>query len=146
MKADAFDPQLAASLRSIGPVTPSPTYSNSSTAQPSPDLGGQPSGSQPIFPSPGNNPALQVLEARSRLNQEAETEFAELGKRTFQGRRFLDVMVIRQMLRMRDQKGMTNAQIEQELGLKKGIAAKLGKRGIVMDVGGNRSVGEGALE
>ena len=50
------------------------------------------------------------------------------------------------MLRMRDNNGMSNAQIEQELGLKKGIAGQLGKRGVVEDIGGNRSVGEGALE
>ena len=55
-------------------------------------------------------------------------------------------MVIRQMLRMRDKHGMSNAQIEEELGLKKGVAAQLGKRGVVEDIGGNRSVGEGPLE
>ena len=140
VKSDAFDPQLAASLRSIGPVTPSPTYSNSSIAQPSPDHGEQPSGSQLVFPSPGNNPALQVLEARKKLTEEAEAEFAEYGKTKSQGRRFLDVMIIRQMLRLRDEKAMTDAQIEQELGLQVGIASKLGKRGILGNVGSTSSV------
>lgn len=126
-------------------MTPSPTYSNSSTAQPSPDLGGQLSGSQPIFPSPGNNPALQVLQARHKLAEEAEAEFADYGKSAFQGRRFLDVMIIRQMLRMRDEQGKTNDQIERELGLQRGVAAKLGKKGIFADIGA-RSVGEGALD
>lgn len=142
MNADAFDPQLGAALRSIGPVRPAPTYSNSSVAQPSPDSNSQYQGSQPIFPDPAANPTLAVLDARQRLAQQAEAEFEEYGKKSSKGRSLLDVTVIRQMIALRDEKGMKYEEIDQALGLQKGVAARLGRKGIVSNISGERSVGE----
>jgi hypothetical protein len=135
---DARDPDFARSLRSLGPAqTPSPTYSPSSTfntakSQP----GGVPGHQQQIFPSPATNPAIQILEARSRLAKEAEDEFANIGRQGAAGRKFLDVMMIRQVLVLRDEKNLKPEQIEKQLGLAKGVVDRLGPRGVVGDVGG----------
>ena len=137
---DAADPDFARSLRSIGPVTPSPTLSNSSTfnsyASTSQQSTTGPSPTHPqMFPSPATNPAIQVVDARNRLTDEAEAEFADMGRRGFEGRRFLDVVLIRQMLSLRDEKGMEAGEIERRLGLRKGVVERLGAKGVVGDVG-----------
>ena len=85
-----------------------------------------------IFPDPAKNPAIMILTARERLAQEAEAEFARAGKGR-EGRRFLDVMTIRQILMLRDEKAVEAAEIEKKLGLKSGIVARLGAKGIVGD-------------
>ena len=123
---DSFDPQLGAALRAIGPVQPSPTQSNSSTAQAqlAPDHGV--GSAQPIFPDPKNNPALLVLEARRKLSEQADAEIEQYGRRGFQGRRFLDVTTIRQILVMRDQQ-MKETDIESQLELHPDVLAKLAK-------------------
>ncbi|MCJ1387888.1 hypothetical protein MMC18_000731 [Xylographa bjoerkii] len=130
---DAADPDFARSLRSLGPVTPSPTFSNSSvfnSAQQNTSGYPQPQ----MFPSATTNPALQILDARNRLTDAAEAEFSEMGRRGFQGKQFLDVVLIRQALMMRDEKGMTDTEIEKRLGLKNGVIARLGRKGTVGDV------------
>ncbi|KXL46371.1 hypothetical protein M433DRAFT_157690 [Acidomyces richmondensis BFW] len=76
------------------------------------------------------NSALAVLEARSKLQEEAEKEFDQVGKGVNGGRQFLDVMVIRQILAQRDQ-GKSAANIERDMGLKKGVVERLGPRGMV---------------
>ena len=48
-----------------------------------------------------------------------------------QGREFLDVFEMRQALLMRDLQGKTPAQIERRLGLKEGVVARLGGRGVL---------------
>ena len=85
-----------------------------------------------IFPDPAKNPAIMILTARERLAMEAEAEFARAGKGG-EGRRFLDVMTIRQILMLRDEKAVEAAEIENRLGLKSGIVARLGVKGIVGD-------------
>ena len=82
-----------------------------------------------------------MLRARERLQQEAEAEFAQTG-RGVGGRSFLDVTTIRQILVMRDDKRMEAGAIEKALGLKEGVVKKLGKRGIVSDVGIGKVTGE----
>jgi hypothetical protein len=132
IESDAFDPQLAAQLRSLGPVTPNPTQSNSSTFGPAPV---QSSTGAPVFPNPASNPALQVIRARQELSEKAEREFEGLGRAGFPGREFLDVVQLRQVLMMRDQRKMGADEIEGRLGLKPGVVARLGKRGIVSEAG-----------
>ena len=124
---DSFDPQLGAALRAIGPVQPSPTQSNSSTAQAQPAFDHGIGSLQPIFPDPRNNPALLVLEARKKLSEQADAEVEQYGRRGFQGRRFLDVTTIRQIIVMRDQQGMKETDIESQLELHPGVVAKLAK-------------------
>ena len=42
---------------------------------------------------------------------------------------------MRQMLMLRDEKGMGEDEIERTLGLKKGLVGRLGRRGVVESVG-----------
>ena len=72
-----------------------------------------------------------VLDARSRLQGEADKEFRDMGKRGAEGRQFLDVLTIRQILILRDQRGESNEKIEKMLGLKRGVVDRLGPNGVV---------------
>lgn len=47
------------------------------------------------------------------------------------GREFLDVFEMRQVLVMRDLKGMSAAEIERKMGLKEGVVARLGEEGVL---------------
>ncbi|KAI9682114.1 MAG: hypothetical protein M1817_000168 [Caeruleum heppii] len=154
---DARDPDFAASLRSLGAVKPSPTMSHSSVFNYSPQLNPSATGTSsstatnpqihpssqsssashhpPIFPDPATNPAIKVVQARDRLAGEAERETIEAGRRGHEGRRFLDVVLIRQILMLRDHKGVEAGEIERRLGLKRGVVGRLGQQGVVADVG-----------
>jgi hypothetical protein len=147
IKLDASDPDLDlnARARRLGPVVPNPTLSNSSIFNQAHAHGAsqfRPSNSsQTIYPSSGSagsnapqNPAVSLLAARSRLAAEAEEEFSNIGRKGMPGRRFLDVMMVRQVLLMRE-KGAKNEEIEEKLGLRKGIVGKLGGKNVV-SVGG----------
>jgi len=132
---DASDPDFARSLRQLGAVPPNPTLSPSSTfaAHPSshfPNPYGQ-QGANTTAPPQRLNPALRVLQARAELAGEAEREFLEAGKRGSAGRRFLDVGTLRSVVTMRDERGMSNEEIERVLGLRSGAVAKLGPKGVV---------------
>ncbi|KAF2770016.1 hypothetical protein EJ03DRAFT_271243 [Teratosphaeria nubilosa] len=121
---DASDPDFAASLRSLGPVQPNPTLSPSSTFS-------TPSASRPRAPDPRKNPAIAVLDARARLQNEAEVEFQQAGRRGFEGRQFVDVFVIRDALVKRDRGGWAAERIEKALGLRRGVVGRLGVKGMV---------------
>ncbi|KAL8951449.1 MAG: hypothetical protein Q9222_002574 [Ikaeria aurantiellina] len=131
---DASDPDFARSLRSLGPVQPSSTLSNSSTFDPSQPSHQQPQQTPQIFPNPALNPALQVISRRNELAREAEAEFTRVQGQGG-GRKFLDVARIREVLAMRDGKGMSESEIEERLGLKKGLVGKLGAKGVVKEAG-----------
>ena len=131
---DAEDPAFAAQLRSLGAVQPNPHFSptstspldpqrNTSTTRPS-----NPSSPYPpsAFPDPRTNPALMVLQARQRLQEEAEEEFLNVGRKGFPGRRFVDVSTVRQALLLR-QKGEGEEDVERKLGFRKGRLGVLGK-------------------
>lgn len=64
------------------------------------------------------------------MAEEAEREFEGVGKSGGEGRRFLDVVVLRQVLLLRG-KGMRDEGIEEVLELRRGSVAMLGGRGIV---------------
>ena len=122
---DGQDPTFAASLRSLGAV-------DSSFGQPS--HSSNPPSTNPSMatsnPAPQilHNAALDVLSARSRINTEAEEEFLMLGRKGYQGRRYLDAVTIRQIISMRDENRMSAESIERDLGLRRGIVDKLGGR------------------
>jgi len=71
------------------------------------------------------------LTARYRIAEEAESEFADTGRRGAKGRQFLDAITIRQILVLRDEKGVDARQIEETLGLKEGVVRRLGRKGVV---------------
>ncbi|EER45243.1 conserved hypothetical protein [Histoplasma capsulatum H143] len=126
---DARDPHFAASLRSIGPVTPNPFN------QQQPQRNHQKSLST-VFPpsttSPkSRNPSLLVFSSRAELEKLAAREFESIGRQSHTGREFLDVVSIRHILAMRDKQGMSEEIIEKKLRLKKGAVALLGRKGVV---------------
>lgn len=71
-----------------------------------------------------------VLEARNKLQDAADQEFLEAGRRGFAGRQFLDVGILRQILLMREN-GQSATEIEKTLDLRAGVVARLGTEGIV---------------
>lgn len=128
-------PDYAQRLQQMGVVQPNPTYSPTSTASPSFSPLQQTDHSGPIFPSPSSNPVLTALEARERLQQEAEEEFASLGLSSGRGRRFLTSGMIRDVLVMRE-RGASEEAIEHRFNLRKGLARRLGPRALYHPVGG----------
>ena len=75
-----------------------------------------------------------LLEARSRLAAEAEEEFANVGRKGHR-RGVLDVITIRQILKLRDENGLSGEEIERQLELKRGVVSRLGPRGVVSGSG-----------
>lgn len=71
-----------------------------------------------------------ALEARNRIQDAADREFLEAGRKGFPGREFLDVSVLRQVLMMRE-RGLRGEAIEEQLGLKRGVVGRLGTEGVV---------------
>ncbi|SZF00880.1 unnamed protein product [Blumeria hordei] len=81
------------------------------------------------------NQSVLFLSARQHLAAQAAAEFSRLGKSAHQGRQFVDVGNIRQIIEMRDEKlGMTDSDIEKKLGLKTGTVVKLGNKSVVSTV------------
>jgi 3-deoxy-7-phosphoheptulonate synthase len=76
------------------------------------------------FPDPGSNPALRILDARQRIQQEAEEELENVGRRSFRGRNYVDASTITLAL-MRRQRGEPDGRIEEALGIKKGRLSAL---------------------
>ena len=87
-----------------------------------------------MFPDPSQNPALLLLKARERLQQEADAEFSKTSRSDVGGRSFLDVSTIREILVLRDEKELPDQEIEKRLGLAKGLVKRLGHKGVVGDV------------
>ena len=71
-----------------------------------------------------------MLTARYRLAEEAEKEFAMVGKKGGQGRRFLDVVTIRQVMQARE-RGLSDTEIERKFELASGVVRLLGRKGVV---------------
>ncbi|KAH0443002.1 hypothetical protein CcaCcLH18_01115 [Colletotrichum camelliae] len=120
--------EFSSRLRQMGVVQPNPTYSATSTASLPPHAAAI-SNPGPLFPPTSRNATLATLEARRALQQRAEEEFENMGRSGNEGRTLLDLNTIVQMHLMRD-KGHSSAQIEERLGLRKGIVEKLGRPGI----------------
>ncbi|KAF2868008.1 hypothetical protein BDV95DRAFT_501469 [Massariosphaeria phaeospora] len=137
---DARDPGLASRLNTLGAVQPNPHYSASSTSAFDPQrrqtsespFDMMTSMPQSAYPDPRENPALRLLEARRRIQEEAEEEMINAGRRGFQGRKYVDVGII-QMALMRQQRGEVNTKIEDVLGVKRGRLDVLGK-GVVKSI------------
>ncbi|KAJ4358584.1 uncharacterized protein N0V89_003168 [Didymosphaeria variabile] len=140
---DARDPQFASRLSSIGAVQPNPHFSHSSTSsfdpqrntsstQPSDSYGMMNELPRSAFPDPGNNPALRILAARQRIQEEAEEELENVGRQSFRGRKYVDASTITLAL-MRRQRGEPDSRIEEALGIKKGRLSAL-RQGMVTSV------------
>lgn len=124
-----IQPDLAKRLREIGVVQPNPTYSHSSTASTTAAPSYQSQNSGPVFPAASQNAVLTALEARRKVQEQADSEFENLGLSSSQGRQFLHAGMIRDMLVMRE-RGSSEEQIENRFNLKKGVVKKLGPRDV----------------
>ena len=71
------------------------------------------------------------MEARKRIEEQAETEKIAQGKPGFAGKSFVDIGTIRKALVLRDEQGVAPPEIEKMLGLRKGAVAALGRTGVV---------------
>ncbi|KAI5297203.1 Suppressor of the cold-sensitive snRNP biogenesis mutant brr1-1 [Ascosphaera pollenicola] len=122
IEQDARDPHLAAFLRTIGPVAPTPTLSNSSTA-----------GQSPHDQTEVTNPTSLAMRSRARLAEAADQELLRVGMRGHL-REFVDVQTLKRALTLRERHEMSNEAIEDHLGLKSGVMRQLGQRGLVENV------------
>ena len=122
---DATDPQFAQSLRSLGPVQPASTLSNSSSFNPSAPPAQSSAGSQQqIFPNPALNPSLQVMVARERIEKEiqAETTLYNAGKQV--KRKYMDIGTIKKALAMSEAKTPFSV-VEDKLSLQRGSVERM---------------------
>ncbi|KAH6634198.1 hypothetical protein B0J18DRAFT_11395 [Chaetomium sp. MPI-SDFR-AT-0129] len=142
--ADSIDPNrpefsadFANRLQQMGIVQPNPTYSPSSIASPFPaaftrrqNQAQQTSPQTPQFPSPSSNTTLGALEVRRALEARAKQELERMGKPGDEGREFLDIGTVEQVILLR-QNGTPAKDIEARLRLKPGLVARLGVQGVV---------------
>lgn len=121
---DAVSGDFSRRLQEMGIVQPNPTFSPSSIADPGiPDGPSAPLG--PMYPPSRKNATLSVLEARRRLQQQAEEELESMGRNSSQGRRFVDMRTMVEAIQLRD-RGFPPAEIEHRLRLKPGLMNRLG--------------------
>ncbi|KAH7153035.1 hypothetical protein EDB81DRAFT_441939 [Dactylonectria macrodidyma] len=135
IRADSADPDFVTGdfsrrLHQMGIADPNPTYSPSSTA--APNLGPQHQ-TGPAFPPSRSNPTLSALEARQRLQQEAEEDFESMGRANTQGRRFLDMRTMVDAIKLRG-RGVADRDIEARLRIRPGLLDKLGHQGVLSHV------------
>jgi hypothetical protein len=137
---DARDPDFGSRLSQLGPVQPAPTYSNSSTFAPTPQVvksssssksTSSPSSGRQVFPSTSSNPALLIVQARDRLAKVFEEESESLGRGSFTGRTLISAAEIKNLLSMRDNARRLPCEIEKQLRLRPGVIGKLGQPGVV---------------
>ncbi|KAK3694918.1 hypothetical protein B0T22DRAFT_437965 [Podospora appendiculata] len=127
------NPNFASRLKQMGIAQPNPTFSPSSTASTAPpdiDAAHYQGHAPPQFPPASSNVTLGVLEARRQLELRAEDELNNIGKSSDQGKEFLDIATIRNILVLR-QRGESASTIEIRLRLKPGVVGRLGPLGIV---------------
>ncbi|RGP77427.1 hypothetical protein FLONG3_4477 [Fusarium longipes] len=125
IQADAADPDFPTGdfsrrLHQMGIADSNPTYSPSSTAA-TPFRSSAASG--PHFTPTRSNPTLVALGARDRLQDEAEEDFANMGR---DGRRFLDMRTLVDAMKFRD-RGIPEKDIEAKLRIQPGLLSKLGQ-------------------
>jgi len=118
---DPRDPAFAKRLHSLGVVPPNPFQPlTSQSADPH---------SPPPRSIPGNN-AMQSFKARERLEKAYAVEQEDLARPGFAGRKFLEASRIADALRLRAS-GMSDAEVEEKLGIGRGGLAVLGRKGVV---------------
>ena len=136
VELDGRDPQFGSALRQLGPAIPVEKAVPNAAAFPTssqPPLGQQ---GQNIFPTAGQtqNSGLTVVQARERIAQQFEQEMESLGKSTFKGRTLIPAKDVSEILRMRDQRGMSDEQIEKQMRLHPGILRQLARPGVFTNV------------
>lgn len=81
---------------------------------------------QSAFPDPRDNPAIRILEARQRIQDEAERDIDKVGRRGFEGRKYVDASII-QLALMRMKRGESQEKVEKAYEIRRGRLGVLGK-------------------
>lgn len=133
---DGRDPQFGAALQRLGPAI--------SVERATPDKAAFPTSTQPplgqqgqnIFPSkaPNSNSGMVVVQTRERIAQKYQQELDDLGRSSFAGRSLISAKDVKEALRMRDEAGVPEQEIEKQLRLKSGILNQLAKPGVCANV------------
>ncbi|KAF2751957.1 hypothetical protein M011DRAFT_393323 [Sporormia fimetaria CBS 119925] len=129
---DGRDPGLASRLDKIGPVQTHPQWSLLPTADLRQNLPPDVPADimQPLppsaFPNLADNPALRVLEARQRIQEEAEQELEQMNRRGFEVRKYVDASIL-QLALMRRKRGEPDSRIEESFNLEKGRLSAIPK-------------------
>ena len=137
VELDGRDPQFGSALRRLGPAIPVEKAAPNAAAFPTssqPPLGQQ---GQNIFPTsgaPSKNSGLVVVQARERIAQTHQEELDNLGRPSFKGRTLVGAKDITEILKLRDQRGMSSSQIEKQMRLHPGIVDQLMKPGVFANV------------
>lgn len=87
----------------------------------------------PLYPSAAKNPTIATLDARRRVQQLVDGEFASRGKNPDSGRIFMDMATVRRIIQLRE-RGSVPSEIEKSLRLQPGLASKLGRPGILSSI------------
>ena len=136
VELDGRDPQFGAALQRLGPAisveraTPGKAAFPTSTQPP---LGQQ---GQNIFPSraASSNSGMMVVQARERIAHKHEQELEDLGRISFKGRTLISAKDVKEALRLRDEVGVSEQEIEKQLRLQSGILSQLAKPGVYANV------------
>jgi hypothetical protein len=128
MDPDAARGDFSQRLQQMGVVQPNPTYSPSSTASSQGatrvDLGTKDALKHQNV-SAKANPTLTALQARQRLQQQAESEFELMGSANSKGRQLIDMRTLVEALSLLD-RGMPQTDVEKKLRLAEGLLNHLG--------------------
>ncbi|KAK3354685.1 hypothetical protein B0H65DRAFT_562851 [Neurospora tetraspora] len=89
----------------------------------------------PSFPSLRSNATLTALDARRELEQKYEEEMDKFGRndKTFKGRQFLSVQMVKDVFELR-RRGVGTEEIERRLGLARGVVRGMEGGGVVRAV------------
>jgi len=138
IELDGRDPQFGAALRKLGTATSlekgAPTsYRSAFPTSSQPPVGQQ---ADNIFPSrsPSSNPSLMVVQARKRIAETSDQETDAIGRASSTGRTLISAKDITEVLRLRDQAGMSTQEIEKQMRLQPGILGRLARPGVYANV------------
>lgn len=130
---DGRDPQFGAALQRLGPAMRKDLNKAAfpTSSQPPPGQQGQ-----NIFPSkaPGSNAGMMAFQARERIAGKFEQELDDLGRSSFKGRSLISAKDVKEALRMRDEAGVSEQEIERQLRLQPGILSRLARPGVYANV------------
>jgi len=75
-----------------------------------------------------------VVEARNRIAQTSDQETDAIGRASSTGRTLISAKDITEVLRLRDQRGMSTQDIEKQMRLQPGILSRLARPGVYANV------------
>jgi len=77
---------------------------------------------------------MMAFQARERIAHKYEQELDGLGRTSFKGRTLIPAKDVKEALRLRDEVGVPEQEIEKQLRLQSGILSQLAKPGVYANV------------